>query len=339
MQLRPLGTQKQTPKLGAERRATGRLVAVTGVLALLIGLGGCGGGALLLGLVGKPLVGLLVGAAVKSDDIEVTPANPTVPVGARVPFRVEAFSLLGNKIPVDRYRWELNNPVPAVPGTTVGTIDSDSGLFHATAEGTVTVESTVIGLSGVSKGTTVVTVSNRFALPITTLAIYPSRLTLPAGQSLRLLAVATDVNGLPMAVGFAWSLPAAQAAVGTLSVGGGLFTAAAPGTATVQVQAGGSTATAEVTVVAAPAQVGALAAIVVNPPSALLGPGGTQQFVAYGLDKDGNFLSLTAPSWSVESSVGSVSAAGLLTAGTTAATGAVVAAQGEYQGKAQVQVQ
>jgi hypothetical protein len=339
MQLRSFGTQRQTRTPGGERRATGRLAAATGLLGLLLALGGCGGGALLLGLVGKPLVGLLVGAAVKADDIEVTPANPTVPVGAKVPFRVEAFSLLGNKIPVDRYRWELNNQAPAVPGTTVGTIDDESGLFHATAEGTVTVESTVLGLSGVSEGTTVVTVSNRFAPQITTLALYPSRLTLPVGQSLRLLAVATDVNGLPMAVGVAWSLQAAQGDIGTVTSEGGLFTAVSPGTATVLAQAGGSTVTAEVTVVAAPAQVGALAALVVNPPSALLGPGGTQQFVAYGLDKDGNFLPLTAPAWSVEGGVGTVSTSGALTAGPAAATGAVVAAQGDYQGKAQVQVQ
>lgn len=315
-----------------------------GALLSTVVLGGCGGAGALLGLVGlggTAIVGLLAGAAVLSDDIEVTPSNPIVPIGARIPFRVEAFSKLGNKIPVDEYRWEINNPAPSVPGTVVGTIDRDSGLFQATGEGTCTVESTVIGIDGLQEGTTLVRVDNSFAPAITTMAVYPSRLALPVGQSLQFLNLATGADGLPVDVNVVWTVQPdnRQAVAGVVNAQTGVFTALVEGTIKVQAQAGDTLSTADVTVAAAPASVGELAAIVVNPPSLIVGPNKAQQFVAYGLDPDGNFLTLDNPAWSVEGGVGTVGANGILTSGATAATGAVVVTIGERLGRTQVQVQ
>jgi len=315
---------------------------MAGFLLIPLVLNGCGGGVALLGLAGlagKTLVGALTVAAIKSDDIEVTPYSPVIPVGARVPFRVEAFSLLGNKIPVEEYRWEINNPVPTVQGTIVGTINKKTGFFHATAEGQVIVEVTVIGIDGVSEGITLVTVDNSVAPEIATLAAYPSKLTIPVNQSLQFVDLATGLDGLPANVDVAWTVQVdgRQAAPGMIHAQTGVFTALAEGTATVQCQAGDQIAEAEVTVVPAPDQLGELAAIIVNPPSLVIGPNGIQPFVAHGLDANGNFLALTGHTWSTEGDIGVVTS-GVLTSGTAAASGAIVAAVGEILGKAQVEV-
>jgi aryl-phospho-beta-D-glucosidase BglC (GH1 family) len=83
----------------------------------------------------------------------------------------------------------------------------------------------------------------------------------------------------------------------------------------------------------------ALTSVAVSPGSATVAPGGTQQFIAQGLDQFGSAIS-PQPSitWSVASGLGTVSSAGLYTAPSTTGAAAVKAAAGAISGSATVAV-
>jgi hypothetical protein len=103
---------------------------------------------------------------------------------------------------------------------------------------------------------------------------------------------------------------------GTIS-SAGLFTAgttAGTFTNTVKATSGTISSTVTVTVTA-----GALATITVTPDPASMAAGGTQQFTAVGKDAGDNVVSIT-PTWSVETGGGTISSAGLFTAGLVAGT-------------------
>ena len=90
----------------------------------------------------------------------------------------------------------------------------------------------------------------------------------------------------------------------------------------------------------APSPAPLLTSITVSPASAALSTGGTQQFTAVANDQNGNPLSLQpAFTWSVVSGgVGTVSASGLYSAGTTPGSATVQAASGSVHGAAIVTV-
>lgn len=76
--------------------------------------------------------------------------------------------------------------------------------------------------------------------------------------------------------------------------------------------------------------------ITVNPSSATVAVGNTQNFSASGNDSSGNPVSFT-PTWSVVSNIGTVNSSGIFSA-TTAGTGKVRATSGEVYGEASVTV-
>jgi hypothetical protein len=84
---------------------------------------------------------------------------------------------------------------------------------------------------------------------------------------------------------------------------------------------------------------GALATISISPSPDTLAAGSTRQFTATGKDASGNTVSIT-PAWSVASGGGTISSAGLFTAGTTAGTFAntVKATSGSVSGTVTVTV-
>jgi len=90
---------------------------------------------------------------------------------------------------------------------------------------------------------------------------------------------------------------------------------------------------------AAPAPSPVLTSITVSPGSAALNSGATQQFTAVANDQNGNPLSpQPAFTWSALSGVGTVSASGLYSAGTTPGSATVQAASGSVHGAATVTV-
>jgi len=97
--------------------------------------------------------------------------------------------------------------------------------------------------------------------------------------------------------------------------------------------AGGLTTTSSVNVVVNQS----LTSIAVSPASVTVKVGGTQQFAATARDQFGNVLA-TQPSFTWTTTVGTISAGGLLTAPSTSAKGTVTAASGAFSAKASVTV-
>ncbi len=189
-----------------------------------------------------------------------------------------------------------------------GTI-SNTGLFTA---GTVagSFPNTVAATVGAVSGRASVTVT---AGGVASITLTPTTQTLTVGASQLFTAVVKDAVGNVLSVVPTWSV----AAGGGTITSAGLFTAGtAAGTFvnTVRATIGAVTASATVTVTA-----GALATITITPNAASLAVNGTQAFTAVGKDAAGNPVPIT-PTWSVVASGGTISGAGLFTAGTTAGT-------------------
>ena len=251
--------------------------------------------------------------------ITVTPNPVTVPVQGTQSFTAVATDAGGNILNV--------TPTWAVVAGG-GTIGGD-GLFTAgTTLGTFA--NTVTATSGGVTGSATVTVGVGALASIT---VTPPEATLAIGGVQQFRAVGTDAGGNPVAFTPVWTVLAGGGSIGVT----GAFTAGfVTGTFahTVQASSGSVAGTASVVVVP-----GALAAIAVTPDPVTLGIGGTQQFTAVGTDAGGNVVSI-APSWLVVAGGGTISAAGLFTAGTTPGTftGTVTATSGTITADATVTV-
>ncbi len=202
---------------------------------------------------------------------------------------------------------------------TGGTISS-SGLYQAGATtGTFRVVAAQQG--GTKADTAVVTIT---APPPTLQAIEvsPGSVSLAPSASQQFSAVGRMSNGTSSSVTVSWS-----ATGGTITSTGAYVAGSIAGTfRVIAAQQGGAKAdTANVTITAVtPPPTVTLQAVVVSPVNASLETGDTQQFSAAGRMSDGSTSSL-AVAWSATG--GSISSAGLYTAGSTAGNYSVVARQ------------
>ena len=255
--------------------------------------------------------------------ITLTPSSSTLAGGA-----TQQFTAVGT---------DANGTVVAITPTwsvvaNGGTISS-AGLFTAgMTAGTFT--NTIQATSGAIAGHASVTVTIT-APPLASITLTPSSSALEGGATQQFTAVGTDANGTVVAITPTWSVAANG---GTIS-SAGLFTAGmTAGTFTNTVRAASGTiagyASVTVTITAPP-----LASITLTPGSSTLAGGATQQFTAVGMDANGTVIAIT-PTWSVVASGGSISAAGLFTAGTIAGTytNTVRAMSGAIAGYASVTV-
>lgn len=148
---------------------------------------------------------------------------------------------------------------------------------------------------------------------LSTIVVTPNA-TVATSGTVQMVAVGHDANGSVVTITPTWSVAALG---GTISTGG-MFTA---GTTTgvfantVVATVGAITGSASITVTP-----GGVATVVVSPTPATLTQGATQQFTAVAKDASGNVITPFAPTWSVVASGGTVTAAGLFTAGTTVGT-------------------
>lgn len=204
------------------------------------------------------------------------------------------------------------NPVSIAPVWSVasggGTI-SASGVFTA---GTVagSFPNTVTASVGAVAGHASVTVSAGGAASI---VLTPASQSLVVGGTQQFTAVVKDLVGNVLPVTPTWSVAAGG---GTINATG-LFTAgtlAGSFLNTVRAAVGAVTAFATITVTPGP-----LAAIVLTPNAVNPAVNGTQQFAAVGRDATGNAVVIT-PNWSVVAGGGTISSAGLFTAGVVAGT-------------------
>jgi hypothetical protein len=253
--------------------------------------------------------------------IAVTRASETLPISASVQFTATGYDANGRVVGISP-TWSV-----AAGGGTIAT----SGVFSAgTTPGTFanTVTATVGSLSGTASVTVI-------AGPVATITLTPTPVTLATNTSQQFTAVGADVAGNVVPITPNWSVAGSAGSI----TSAGLFTSGmAPGTYTNSVAAsvGSIVATATVTVTAS-----ALATVTVAPNPASLAIGATQQFTATGRDGAGNVISPLTFTWAVGSAAaGTISSAGLFTAGTAAGTysNTVAATAGTITGNATVTV-
>ena len=232
----------------------------------------------------------------------VHPGASFVPVGNSI--QLSATPLDAGGFPVSGRTATWSSSDPTIASVTAG------GMVTAVAPGTATMTASCDGRSGTA---TVIV-----QLPLATLTVLQSAVTIAAGASLALAVTPEDENGAALqGIAVTWS--SSNAAVATVTATGGRVTAVAPGVATITATSGPVSATAAVTVVGQ-GLVGSVASIVVRPPAASfeLGPQGfsvpSLQLTATTADPSGNTVTGFPVTWSSsDTTVAAVSSTGVLT--------------------------
>jgi uncharacterized protein YjdB len=243
--------------------------------------------------------------------ITLSPASPTVQVGATVLMQTVVQDAAGRPIGVD-LAWSSSNPGVASV--------SPEGLVTGRAAGTATVTVTAGGKSL----STLVTVP---APPpvVASIAVTPANPTVAIGATAQMQAVVRDAEGVTIpGVPLSWGSSAEG--VATVSPAG-VVTAKAAGTASIVVTGGGKTTSTLVTVPAPPPVV---ASIILTPANPTVAIGATAQMQAEARNDQGAAMTGVALSWSSSNeAVASVSAAGLVTAKTAGTANITVAGGGK----------
>ncbi|MCA2977882.1 MAG: hypothetical protein INH37_06335, partial [Myxococcaceae bacterium] len=234
----------------------------------------------------------------------VTPGSATVRSRQQQPFTVTAFDACNNLLVSPAVTWTATG--------SAGVIDA-AGLYTAGCSRGVYANA-IVATVGAITGRASVTVAPGVLSSVT---LSPLDVTLPINATRQFTGTAADGcgNAVTAAVSYATTVP------GSTISSAGLFTAGtSPGTFT-----GGVTASATEGAVtrggAANVTVtgGAVASVSIVPATATVVAGGTTNFMAVALDSAGNMVAGT-PTWSVVSGGGSITQAGVFTAGTVAGT-------------------
>lgn len=216
---------------------------------------------------------------------------------AATPLDVAGFPVVGQTA-----TWSSSDPT--IAAVTAG------GLVTAVAPGAATMTATCNGRSG--------TATIIVQLPLATLTVEQSAVTIASGASLSLTVTPEDVNGGALqGIPLTWS--SSNTAVATVTAAGGRVTAVAPGKTTITVSSGGVSATAAITVVG-PGLVGSVASVVIRPAASSfeMGPqgfsGAPLQLTATTADPNGNSVTGFPVMWSSsDTTIAAVSSTGLLT--------------------------
>ena len=226
------------------------------------------------------------------ESIVVSPANPTVALGASVGLNAQVMDINGAS--VDRtVHW-------ASEDETIATV-SEFGVVTARKLGTVQVAASTSGRSGFAQ----ITVT---AIPVATLQIVPGNKALLVEESFQFNAQVRDVSGrLLTDRPVTWS--SNNEGVATVSATG-LVTALSPGGAIITATSEGKSAPSSVTVSAIP-----VATVRVSPATLSLVDGQTAQLQAEPLDAQGQPLVDRVILWSTSNaSIATVTSTGLVTA-------------------------
>lgn len=208
--------------------------------------------------------------------VQVTPANPSIPIGATQQFTATATQSNGTSTDVSaQVAWTSSN-------TSVATVNG-SGLAVALKPGTTTITAT----SGSISGNTMLTV---ISASLSSISVTPSNPSIPSGFTLQLTAtgIFTDGTNFDITTQVAWT--SSNDSVATVD-GIGLVRGIAPGTVKITATSGEISGTTTITVTRA-----ILTSISVSPvsPSIPATPAGiTQQFTAIGAFSDGTNLDIS----------------------------------------------
>ena len=209
-------------------------------------------------------------------------------------------------------------------GASVAAVDA-SGQVTAMANGTATITAT----AGSASGTAAVTV----AQVVTAVALSPPADTLVAlGDTVRLVAVATDANGHAVAAvtEFVWSSSDTLVVVVDSA---GLLTAVGGGTTTVTAAASQVAGAVAVTVMQS------AGSVVVSPAEGAIGAGDTLRLAAEAFDDNGHRVEGAEFAWgSSDAGVATVDDSGLVTA-VAEGTAQITATAGDVSGVAEITVE
>jgi hypothetical protein len=163
--------------------------------------------------------------------VEVTPGTATMNVGETKQLAAAPKNSAGVLVAGKTATWTSSS-------TAVVTVDV-TGLARAVAAGTATITAAVDGKAGTAALTVV-------ALPVATVTLSPTTLSVPFGGTAQLTATLTDTSGAPL-TGRTITWSSANAAVATVG-SAGLVTGVAIGSTTVTASSEGKSATAAVVV-------------------------------------------------------------------------------------------
>ncbi|MDQ2768758.1 MAG: Ig-like domain-containing protein, partial [Gemmatimonadota bacterium] len=226
--------------------------------------------------------------------VAVTPGSIGLAAGNSQQLSATLKDGVGNVITGPPISWSSSN-------SSVGTVSS-SGLVTASRAGSVTITATTSGKSG--SATLIVS-----AGAISSVTVSPSSLSLVAGGTQDLSAVAKDGSGnILSGQTIAWS--SSDASVGAVS-SSGTVTAGQAGTATITAAAGGKSGSATLSVSA-----GAVNSVTITPGSASIIAGASQQLTATARDASGNVISGQSIAWTTsDATIVAVSSSGVVTGG------------------------
>jgi len=239
------------------------------------------------------------GAAIAT--VVITPTSITIPQGTTILFAYYALTVAGDSV------------APRLDWVADGGILGPDGEYTATAPGTFR----VTGLTHQAPhiGDTVTVVVTPF-VSADSVVVAPGLITLLPGAVQVFTATAYNSNGTATPQTVTWS-----ATGGTIDASGSYHAGTTTGTFRVdalEVGTGQLLDTAQVFISTTPAT---LQSVVVTPATASVSTGGTVQFTARGRYSDGSLLPITV-TWAAAS--GSITSAGLYTAGQATGTYAVI---------------
>src|SRR5437867_317477 len=223
--------------------------------------------------------------------VSVAPTAATILVGATTQLQATTTDSLGNVLTGRTVTWASNNAAVTVGG---------NGLATGAGTGSATITATSEGKSGTAS----ITVTN---VPVASVTVSPNSANLTTGQTVQLIATATDASGNPLS-GRVITWTSTNTSVATVN-GSGLVSAAGAGSATITATSEGQSGTSGVTVTFVP-----VASVSVNPASASVQVGQTVQLTATPRDANGNALIGRTVTWaSINTTIATTNGQGLVT--------------------------
>jgi uncharacterized protein YjdB/alpha-tubulin suppressor-like RCC1 family protein len=240
--------------------------------------------------------------------VHVTPAGDTILIGATTQLAAEARDSAGGVLAGRAIAWS---------STAVGTATvSGTGLVTGVGAGTALIVATSEGRAD----TSTVLVS---PLPVESVSVTPSTDSLHPAQSVQLAATLFDSTGAEV-TGRAVSWSSSDSAVATVDASG-LVTAVAVGAATITATSEGVNGTAAITVLAVP-----VSDVELTPANPIIVVGATAQLTATPRDSAGGALAGRTVTWtSLDPSIATVSATGLVTGVDVGFIGIVATSEGK----------
>ena len=250
--------------------------------------------------------------------ITLSPASVNLQVGQTTQLTATLHDANGTVLSGRTVTWSSDN-------SAVATV-SGTGLVAAASAGSAT----ITALSEGKSGTAGVTVSS---VPVASVSVSPSTVSLVVGQTVQLTATPRDAAGNPLP-GRPVTWQSSDNAIASVNASGLVSGVAPGGPVTITATSEGQNGTATVTVAVPP-----VVSVTVTPSSASVATGQTVQLTATPKDASGNPLSGRAISWtSSDNTIATVSGSGLVTGGAGGGSVTITATSEGRSGTARITV-